>query len=111
LVQLAPRENPYLNSLDGFGGDKPFSDETARAIDEEVLKIIGECHDEARRLLTEHRSELDALAEALLANETLDEEAILAVTRLPAAPALDTQKRTVNATAQRHQGATDQRRT
>jgi len=111
LVQLAPRENPYLNSLDGFGGDKPFSDETARAIDEEVLKIIGECHDEARRLLTEHRSELDALAEALLANETLDEEAILAVTRLPAAPALDTQKRVVKAAAQRHQGATDQRRT
>jgi len=111
LVQLAPRENPYLNSLDGFGGDKPFSDETARSIDEEVLKIIGECHDEARRLLTEHRPELDALAEALLANETLDEEAILAVTRLPAAPALDTQKRVGNATAQLHEGATDQRRT
>src|SRR6185436_1456809 len=49
LVQLAPRENPYLNSLDGFStpGSKPFSEETARAIDEEVQRIIAECHDEA----------------------------------------------------------------
>jgi cell division protease FtsH len=94
LVQLAPRENPYLNSLDGFGGGaKPFSDETARAIDEEVLKIIGECHDEARRLLTAHQGQLDALAEALLASETLDEQEILTVTGLPAAPSLDTQRR------------------
>jgi cell division protease FtsH len=93
LVQLAPRENPYLNSLDGFGaGSKPFSDETARAIDEEVLKIIAECHAEAKRLLTAHRRELDALAQALLARETLDEQEILTVTGLPAAPSLDTQK-------------------
>ena len=37
-----------------------------KAIDAEVLKIIGESHDEAKRLLTAHRKQLDALAEALL---------------------------------------------
>jgi cell division protease FtsH len=89
-VQLAPRENPYLNSLDGFGsGAKPFSDVTARAIDEEVSKIISGCHDEARRLLVMHRAALDALAHALLTRETLDEREILDVTGLPPAPALE----------------------
>jgi cell division protease FtsH len=93
MVQLAPRQNPYLASLDGgYGGTTSFSEETARAIDAEVLRIIGESHDEARRLLTHHRQQLDALAEALLARETLDEQEILEVTGLPAAPALDAQK-------------------
>jgi cell division protease FtsH len=87
LVQLAPRENPYLNSLDGFGmGTKPFSDETGRAIDEEVRKIIGDCHDEAIRLLSLHRKELDVLADALLSRETLDEREILEVTGLKPVP-------------------------
>ena len=93
LVQLAPRENPYLNSLEGFESSaKPFSDETARAIDEEVLKIISECHAEATRLLAAHRPQLEALAQALLARETLDEQEILEVTGLPAAPTLDGQR-------------------
>jgi cell division protease FtsH len=91
MVQLAPRENPYLagpSGLNGFGQSRPFSEDTARAIDAEVHRIISECHAEAQRLLTQHRAELDALAEALLARETLDEQEILAVTKLPPAPAL-----------------------
>ena len=51
MVQLAPRENPYLGGPSGFGGDKPFSEETAEAIDAEVRRIIGDSHDEAKRLL------------------------------------------------------------
>ena len=53
MVQLAPRENPYLGGSGGYGGEKPFSEETARTMDSEVLGIIDECHDEARRLLAE----------------------------------------------------------
>ena len=90
LVQLAPRENPYLSGANGYGGAKPFSEETAEAIDAEVLKIIGESHDEAKRLLSAHRKQLDALVEALLARETLNEQEILEVTGLPPAPALET---------------------
>jgi cell division protease FtsH len=93
MVQLAPRENPYLGTTYGYDGARPFSEDTARAIDAEVLRIISGCHDEARRLLSEHRRELDALAEALLARETLDEEAILQVTGLPPAPALETRQK------------------
>jgi len=92
MVQLAPRENPYLGTTYGYDGVRPFSEQTAETIDAEVRRIIGECHDEARRLLTEHRRELDALAQALLARETLDEEAILQVTGLPPAPALETRR-------------------
>ena len=88
LVQLAPRENPYLASLDGTGSAKIVSEETARVIDAEVLRIISECHDAARRLLGVHRGALETLAHALLERETLDEREILEVTGLPAAPAL-----------------------
>jgi cell division protease FtsH len=91
-VQLAPRENPYLGGPGGYGTEKPFSEETARIVDSEVLRIINECHDEARRLLTKYRGELDALAGALLERETLDEEEILEVTGLPPAPPLENRK-------------------
>jgi cell division protease FtsH len=90
MVQLAPRENPYLNGPEGYyPGAKPFSEETAEAIDAEVRKIIGDSHDEATRLLTRHRSALEALAQALLSRETLNEQEILDVTGLPPAPKLE----------------------
>jgi len=90
LVQLAPRENPYLGGSNGYAGEKPFSEATAEAIDTEVLKIISESHEEAKRLLSAHRKQLDALAGALLSRETLNEREILQVTGLPPAPPLET---------------------
>ena len=90
MVQLAPRQSPYLGGSAGYGADKPFSEETARTIDAEVLRIIGESHGEALRLLDAHRTQLDALVAALLSKETLDEQEILDVTGLPPAPALET---------------------
>jgi cell division protease FtsH len=90
MVQLAPRENPYLagrSGMEGFGGPRPFSEETARVIDAEVHRIISESHAEARRLLEMHRAALDTLADALLARETLDEREILTVTGLSRVPA------------------------
>jgi cell division protease FtsH len=88
MVQLAPRENPYLGGAGGYQGERPFSEATAEAIDEEVRAIISESHEEAKRLLAEHRKQLDALARALLARETLNEQEILEVTGLPPASAL-----------------------
>jgi cell division protease FtsH len=90
LVQLAPRENPYLANPNGYGGGRQFSEETAEAIDAEVQRIINESHEEARRQLSAHRKHLDALVEGLLARETLNEQEILAVTGLPPAPPLET---------------------
>jgi cell division protease FtsH len=92
-VQLAPRQNPYLG-VAARSDERAFSEATARTIDEEVLRIISESHEAAKRLLRDHRKELDALVEALLAKETLDEEEILAATGLPPAPPLQTGKLT-----------------
>jgi cell division protease FtsH len=89
LVQLAPRENPFLRRAGGFGVEKIVSEETARLVDEEVQRIIGECHAQAIQLLADNRRALDALAQALLARETLDEAEILEATGLPPAPALE----------------------
>ena len=69
---------------------EPAAEVVARIIDSEVLRIIGECHQDALRLLKEHRQQLDALVAALLSKETLDEQEILDVTGLPPAPALHT---------------------
>jgi cell division protease FtsH len=90
MVQLAPRENPYLSIPNGYAGSREFSEETAEAIDTEVRRIIGESHEQAKRLLTAHRKQLDALVQALLERETLNEQEILDVTGLPRAPALQT---------------------
>lgn len=92
MVQLAPRENPFLAGMGGYGGSKLLSEETTKAIDSEILKIINESYEEAKRLLSVHRKQLDLLAEALVAREALDEKEILDTTGLPPAPALETKK-------------------
>ncbi|MFI5805447.1 ATP-dependent zinc metalloprotease FtsH [Streptomyces sp. NPDC051561] len=48
---------------------------TLDAVDSEMRRIVDECYADALRLLEENRPKLDALSEALLANETLEEAA------------------------------------
>ncbi len=47
--------------------------QTLDVIDAEMRRIVDECYEEACRKLTDHRGQLNALAEALLENETLEE--------------------------------------
>ncbi|MEV4225974.1 ATP-dependent zinc metalloprotease FtsH [Streptomyces bobili] len=59
--------------------------QTLDAIDDEMRRVVDECYEEACRKLRDHRDQLDALAQALLENETLDEAdayRIAGVTRL-----------------------------
>ncbi|MBV9041548.1 MAG: ATP-dependent zinc metalloprotease FtsH [Acidimicrobiia bacterium] len=51
---------------------RDYSDETARVIDEEVERILREQEDRAREALRKHRAGLDAVARALLEEETVD---------------------------------------
>jgi cell division protease FtsH len=88
MVQLAPPQNAYLGTSGGFMGDKPYSEETAALVDAEVQKIIHGCHEDAKRLLVQHRAALDGLVRALLERETLSEQEILEATGLPPAPEL-----------------------
>ncbi len=50
---------------------KPYSDETAKMIDEEVRKLIDAAYDRTKALLTEKRGEVEKLAKELLEKEVL----------------------------------------
>jgi cell division protease FtsH len=60
---------------------KDHSEKTAIEIDEEVRRILTECYEAARKVVEEHRSELEALSEALLRYESLTAEEAGAVLR------------------------------
>ena len=53
--------------------DKPYSDDTARRIDVEVKRIIEDVRVRTRQVLEERAVELEALAQALLEKEVLNE--------------------------------------
>jgi cell division protease FtsH len=59
---------------------RPYSEETAALIDEEVRRICEECLRQAVALLNSNRDKLDALVHALLEHDTLGEAEILTVT-------------------------------
>ena len=72
--------------FDKMTRERPYSDETAKMIDEEVAQLITEAKHRAMLVLRENRSFLDKLAEALLKEETLEEsevDEILKGTKLP----------------------------
>jgi len=50
---------------------RPYSDDTATLIDEEVRKLLESQYERAQQLLTERRQELEILAQALLEKEVL----------------------------------------
>lgn len=59
---------------------KPYSDETAKMIDEEVRKLIDDAYDRTKELLTEKKADVEKLATALLEKEVLfqsDVEALI----------------------------------
>jgi cell division protease FtsH len=53
-------------------GASETSEHTQRTVDEEVRRLVESAHQEVTRLLEEHRSQLEGLAQALLKAETLD---------------------------------------
>ncbi|HEX5095862.1 MAG TPA: cell division protein FtsH, partial [Acidimicrobiia bacterium] len=55
---------------------RDYSDETARVIDEEVERILRDEEDRTRKVLTEYRAGLDAIAQALLERETLSADEV-----------------------------------
>jgi cell division protease FtsH len=81
-VAVLPRDGrgPLLPGTD------EVSDETQRVIDEEVRKLVDGLYDEVMQLLTESRDKLDALAQALLEHETLDEAEVYAVAGVEPVP-------------------------
>ncbi|HEY8738535.1 MAG TPA: ATP-dependent zinc metalloprotease FtsH [Candidatus Dormibacteraeota bacterium] len=84
---MSPKLGPINLTQPGDGAaGEHFSEETARLLDEEVRRIVDECHREAVRLLTENRDRMDRLAEAVLKKDTLDQDEIYAATGLSRSP-------------------------
>lgn len=70
-------ENPFLGRE--LTEQRDYSEEVAEALDSEVQRIVNEQHDRVRNILRIHRLRLDAVAEALLERETLEEEEFVEV--------------------------------
>ena len=67
LIGLETRESMYLNN----GTVLNCSDQTATDVDSEVMRILRESYDEAKRLLLENRTCLDKIAEFLIEKESI----------------------------------------
>ena len=59
----------YYNQEAQF--QRPYSDTTAKVIDDEVLKMVNEQYDRAKRILLEHKEGHNALAELLISREVI----------------------------------------
>ncbi|MBQ4916168.1 ATP-dependent zinc metalloprotease FtsH [Maribacter sp. MMG018] len=59
---------------DSYGFSKPYSEETARKIDEEISKIIEAQYQRAIKVLTDNKDKLTTLAERLLEKEVIFKE-------------------------------------
>ena len=68
-----------------IGEQRNYSDEVAKTIDEEVRAIIDKAYERATEVLTTHKDKLVALAEKLVAEETVDSEGFEALFTRPAA--------------------------
>lgn len=78
LVHCGNRTDLYLGGMEG-ALQRDCSEATAREIDEEVKRILDDAYRGARQILTDHRPQLDRIAEELLVRETLDRQAFEAL--------------------------------
>ena len=65
-------ENPFLGR--DYNSEPDYSDGVAQEIDREIQRIIDEAHATARRVLSEHREELERLGDVLVEYETIDSD-------------------------------------
>jgi cell division protease FtsH len=70
-------EHPFLGMK--LAQEKTFSEQMAWLIDQEIAEIIKSAEKKTEELISSHRVKLDALAEALLEEETLDGKRIDAI--------------------------------
>ncbi len=75
LATFGERAPLFLRGAgNGLGGERDYSEETARTIDEEVRAILDRTHDRVRGILTAKKSVLISAAAELKRTETLEGE-------------------------------------
>ena len=75
MVAMETVNNKYL------GGDASLacSDGTASTIDQKVIALVKQQHEKAKQLLTEHKADLDRIAQFLYQKETITGEEFMAI--------------------------------
>jgi cell division protease FtsH len=76
-------EHPFLGQRIAVDGGTSAA--TSAVIEEEAREILGHAYDQATKLLTEHRRELDRLSTTLFERESLEREDLMAILT-PGAP-------------------------
>jgi cell division protease FtsH len=73
-INLAERRATFLNGEKGFGGfgDKNYSEQMQRRIDDEVSRLLEEAMTRARDMVSRHRDALGKVAARLLAIEVIE---------------------------------------
>ena len=67
------------NGGEGEGFTKPFSEATAQTIDEEVRLLISNAYERTSALIQQHSALVLALAESLIATETVNHDGLVQV--------------------------------
>ena len=83
MSKLAPNISLVERTENRFLGQGPFigrhSEKIEQIIDEEIIATIQTCYEESKKLITEHRDQLEKLAKTLLKKENIDAKDILSV--------------------------------
>jgi cell division protease FtsH len=75
FVSFGQEEEPIFIGKE-IAQHKDYSEYTAQKIDTEVKDILDECLADTRKILTEHRDQLEALTDELVVKETLEDAQI-----------------------------------
>jgi cell division protease FtsH len=75
------RDNPFAG--------RPYAEETQRAIDQEVARLLREAEVRATKLIRERLGTLHRLIDLLLERETIDGSDLAAIVRIPGRPSGD----------------------
>jgi cell division protease FtsH len=78
---LSEKLGPLLYGEDeaqypGAAGRQNYSGDTSKIIDEETRRIIDECYSKAQQILIENRDILEAMKDALMEYETIDNDQV-----------------------------------
>ena len=97
LMGLEVQANQYLDGRPVMN----CSDVTAAEVDQEVMKVLKESYEEAKRLLTEHREALDKIAEFLIEKETITGKEFMKIFHEVEGISENAEKKTVSRIAER----------
>jgi cell division protease FtsH len=86
LVHVDPGRRSRFIDLPMAAERGPYSEETARLIDEEVKRLVTTAHDEARRILQTERDLLERVARRLLEQEVMEGEELRRMIAPPPVP-------------------------